>query len=600
MDTITLTNAQGRTVSVEYDWEQGRLAGCNVFDSSGAPIFARTLARATRRPALVTACSSGGTGTSADTRSFSYAYDAVGRPVERGADAFAYNARGEVTNATIDSAAWSYAYDHIGNRETATAPSGTTAYTANALNQYTAVDSWTPSYDLDGNLQGDGSLGYAWDAAGRLASARDPNAWRGDPWWSFEYDHRSRRVMKRNWTVLGNWSPPDGHSVYFYDGWNLVHEIRVSGSYQTSHVDYFWGPDLSGTLQGAGGVGGLVAVSINGFFYFPGYDNNGNVVGYWDESGSLVAEYAYDAFGNTIDSSGSMASVFPHRFSTKYYDSETDLYYYGYRYYSPELGRWISRDPIKEEGGALLYGFCRNNSVSSVDYLGNKIFVFSMIASRDDGIQAESIESEIRSADDWIENTAMGIVNWNQESYNKLNSENRWRINGTPFTGSQKEYANKIRREKESFYEQIQSDDFESAIRHIESRVGNATESYDRIGVVIHSGWDANLKKPDGLVWMGGNDGSLVSLEREKFLEALNQSPVLRPLKDRIVVVTCFQTWKEPEVRPNETPEAAAERARRESLEKPSIQLPKWECNYQSQPWYYNLIPFRFFAKIGE
>ena len=42
----------------------------------------------------------------------------------------------------------------------------------------------------------------------------------------------------------------------------------------------------------AGGVGGLVAVSIGGSFYFPGYDNNGNVIGYWDESGSLVAEYA--------------------------------------------------------------------------------------------------------------------------------------------------------------------------------------------------------------------------------------------------------------------------------------------------------------------
>ena len=47
---------------------------------------------------------------------------------------------------------------------------------------------------------------------------------------------------------------------------------------------------------GAGGVGGLVAVSVDGDFYFPGYDNNGNVIGYWHEEGDLVAEYAYDAF----------------------------------------------------------------------------------------------------------------------------------------------------------------------------------------------------------------------------------------------------------------------------------------------------------------
>ena len=103
---------------------------------------------------------------------------------------------------------------------------------------------------------------------------------------------------------------------------------------------------------GAGGVGGLVAVSVGGDYYFPGYDNNGNVIGYWDESGSLVAEYAYDAFGNTISATGSMADVFPHRFSTKYYDA------YGYRYYSPSLGRWISRDPIGEDGGST-NGFLR-------------------------------------------------------------------------------------------------------------------------------------------------------------------------------------------------------------------------------------------------
>ena len=137
-----------------------------------------------------------------------------------------------------------------------------------------------------------------------------------------------------------------------------------------AELAFFWGPDLSGTLQGAGGVGGLVAVSIAGQFYFPGYDNNGNVVGYWDESGSLVAEYAYDAFGNTISSSGSMASVFPHRFSTKYYDTETDLYYYGYRYYSPSLGRWISRDPIGENDGLGLFLSCRNNLLASIDRLG--------------------------------------------------------------------------------------------------------------------------------------------------------------------------------------------------------------------------------------
>ncbi len=100
------------------------------------------------------------------------------------------------------------------------------------------------------------------------------------------------------------------------------------------------------------------------------YDNNGNVIGYWNEDGDLVAEYAYDAFGNTIDVSGSMADFFPHRFSTKYYDAETDLYYYGYRYYSPSLGRWISRDPIEERAGSNVYSFTRNAPSVAYDYLG--------------------------------------------------------------------------------------------------------------------------------------------------------------------------------------------------------------------------------------
>ena len=56
--------------------------------------------------------------------------------------------------------------------------------------------------------------------------------------------------------------------------------------------------------------------------------------------------------------------------STKYYDTETELYYYGYRYYSDELGRWLNRDPLGERGGKNLYGFISNNPVNGYDYLG--------------------------------------------------------------------------------------------------------------------------------------------------------------------------------------------------------------------------------------
>ncbi|MGI6495986.1 MAG: RHS repeat-associated core domain-containing protein [Kiritimatiellia bacterium] len=89
---------------------------------------------------------------------------------------------------------------------------------------------------------------------------------------------------------------------------------------------------------------------MGGTWYFPFYDNNGNITAYVDETGAIVAEYTYDAFGRTIEATGSMADAFLHRFSTKYYDAETGLYYYGYRFYAPKLMRWINRDPIQEKG----------------------------------------------------------------------------------------------------------------------------------------------------------------------------------------------------------------------------------------------------------
>ena len=139
---------------------------------------------------------------------------------------------------------------------------------------------------------------------------------------------------------------------------------------------YVWGADLSGTLDGAGGVGGLFATELDGVWHFPLYDNNGNITDYVSETGEVVASYEYDAFGRTLSATGSMASVFPFRFSTKYYDAEAKLYYYGYRYYSPDLERWLTRDPIEEDGGDNLYAFCGNNGVNRIDYLGRFSFIF--------------------------------------------------------------------------------------------------------------------------------------------------------------------------------------------------------------------------------
>ena len=102
--------------------------------------------------------------------------------------------------------------------------------------------------------------------------------------------------------------------------------------------------------------------------HFCAYDGNGNVTALVKASdGTLAAQYAYGPFGELLRATGPMAKANPFRFSTKYQDDETDLLYYGYRYYDPDTGRWPNRDPLEEQGGVNLYGFVYNNSISAID-----------------------------------------------------------------------------------------------------------------------------------------------------------------------------------------------------------------------------------------
>jgi RHS repeat-associated protein len=75
-------------------------------------------------------------------------------------------------------------------------------------------------------------------------------------------------------------------------------------------------------------------------------------------------------FGEVLRATGPMAKANPFRFSTKFQDDETDLLYYGYRYYNANMGRWPNRDPLGERGGLNLYGFVGNNPLRYVDDLG--------------------------------------------------------------------------------------------------------------------------------------------------------------------------------------------------------------------------------------
>ncbi len=151
-----------------------------------------------------------------------------------------------------------------------------------------------------------------------------------------------------------------------------MEEITLEGTDET--IRYFmWGLYLSQNLQGAGGVGGLLAVIDLGVTYHVSFDANGNVtqlVNAADET--ISAHYEYDPYAKNSYYYGSYTDENSFRFGTKHRDYETRLVYYGYRYYSFETGRWVSREPSGEEDGANLYHYVQNNPITQWDLLGLK------------------------------------------------------------------------------------------------------------------------------------------------------------------------------------------------------------------------------------
>lgn len=306
--------------------------------------------------------------------SWSWGYDGLGQVVSAN-----YG-----TNSTHDRY---YAYDKMGNRtqsRTGTYQSSggsQTTYGRNGLNQYSqinppAVAAMQPGYDTDGNMTA-GPLPVQptqlnelqWDGRNQLLKAHSGTGAGKSLLATYTYDALGRRAAK---TIGGV------RDYYFYDDWNVVAEYR--GNVHTGGTapgvtlrrTFSWGLDLSGTFQGAGGVGGLLAMkNTDGSIYYPTYDANGNVMSYLDESGEHEVQMNYDPFGNIVSGNGTHAD-FPHKFSTKYTDNETGLLYYGYRYLDPLTGRWPSRDPIGESGGVNIYGFVGNRTINEWDLLGQR------------------------------------------------------------------------------------------------------------------------------------------------------------------------------------------------------------------------------------
>ena len=233
------------------------------------------------------------------------------------------------------------------------------------LNPATAL---SPQYDQNGNLLSDGRRSFTYDTENQLVSVLVTNGPLDATLSGFVYDGLSHRRIRTEavWRPTG-WVTNEVVR-YLYDGNRVIQERDSSN---TVLVTYTRGLDLSGTIEGAGGIGGLLARTHPGnhHFYYHS-DANGNVTAIINQSTNLVAQYRYDPFGNLVAQTGPLAEGNLYRFSSKEFHQASGLYYYGYRFYDPNLQRWLNRDPIGEVGGINLYGFVQNNPVDYQDSFG--------------------------------------------------------------------------------------------------------------------------------------------------------------------------------------------------------------------------------------
>ena len=468
------------------------------------------------------------------------------------ASTFAYNDRSEVLSASIGTNLFTHAYDDIGNHLFFGDNATTNTFTHNQVNQMVgrgvldAPPTTTFTYTPDGGLASDGTWSYAYGVEDQLVSVTSSSLTNGAIRVSNTYDYRRRRTSKTVQRLHVTSAPPPAppseevwetveKRTFVYDDWNLIHEtisVIDGGTTNITEVQYFWGLDLSDSLQGAGGVGGLLAVSRNGQFYFPAYDNNGNITKYIDESGNIVAAYEYDDFGRTISQIGPLADFFRHRFSTKYYDAETGLYYYINRFYSLDWRIWLNRDPIEEEGGLGLYVFSNNNAISNIDALGRAVFL--VLAGLDNNRNTfANQKSQMAKAMRVAYKSLAFLDSLPNRQYECLKNKHAVFFNGQLFFGTLDEYKKLVRHELKSRVNVRR--DYRGSLSLVREMSSQMNKQWDYMVYFSHGGLGRKWGVQTILLFSDGTYEQHAALDE-----------VSRNMTSHVgskLVISCYQTW---------------------------------------------------------
>ncbi len=298
-----------------------------------------------------------------------YSYDEVGQLT--GADYGLGTRANAKPSRSVD-----YSYDALGNRdrvrETVGPDTTTTDYDANRLNQYTRSSerSTKPigfSYDRNGNLTTlDGrspatDASYRYNALNQLIAAETAGGRM-----EFYHDPKGRCAVRRQHdkATQGKWVPSASESqILLYDGWNLVSERRLDG---TDVANYIHGERTDEIL----------AIATTTGKYYSVQDGLGSAVALTDSKGVVVERYRYDAFGQPMifggDYKTAAKSVANYRFlfGAREWIGSVALYDHRNRMYNPELGRWLSRDPILFSDGPNLFSYIGNDPINGTDPFG--------------------------------------------------------------------------------------------------------------------------------------------------------------------------------------------------------------------------------------
>jgi RHS repeat-associated protein len=278
-----------------------------------------------------------------------YRYDDEDRIRQFGDSSFAprsyrYDAEGQLLGVTASSRTEEFRYDRAGN---CVAMSGETAV-YNDLDQLVSLDKAPYRYDERGNLvalsRKDGPVRLVYNSRNLLTAALLPDGSEV----RFGYDALGRRVWKRS---------GGQETRYTWAGETMVSEtVRKNG--RTHIREFLYVP---GTCR-------PLAMRVDGTVFCCHTDPLGTPRRMTDANGRVVWSAEFSAFGECrAEAAG---EDMPLRFPGQYADGETGLYYNRFRYYSPKLGRYISKDPITFRAGLNFYRYCGNDPVNPADPLG--------------------------------------------------------------------------------------------------------------------------------------------------------------------------------------------------------------------------------------